>query len=74
MKCSSMVSIAAFHPRDPGSNPGWFAVSNSNSSMDRLVHQYVEIWSRSTWHDRSHCSTSLLESSRLESTPFTGGR
>ena len=22
-----MVSIAAFGPRDPGSNPGWFAVS-----------------------------------------------
>ena len=25
MDCSSMVSVAAF-----GSNPGWFAVSNSN--------------------------------------------
>ena len=23
---SSMVSIAAFGPGDPGSNPGWFAV------------------------------------------------
>ena len=29
-ECSSMVSVAAFDPQDPGSNPGWFAVSNSN--------------------------------------------
>ena len=30
MECSSMVSIAAFGPGDPGSNPGRFAVLNSN--------------------------------------------
>ena len=30
MKCSSMVSVAAFNPGDSGSNPDWFAVSNSN--------------------------------------------
>ena len=30
MECSSMVNIAAFGPRDPGSNPGWFVVLNSN--------------------------------------------
>ena len=30
MECSSMVSIAAFNLGDPGSNPGWFAVSNLN--------------------------------------------
>ena len=33
MECSSMVSVAAFGPRDPGSNPGWFAVSNSNLKL-----------------------------------------
>ena len=30
MECGSMVSIAPFGPGDLGSNPGWFAVSNSN--------------------------------------------
>ena len=30
MECISMVIKAAFGPRDPGSNPGWFAISNSN--------------------------------------------
>ena len=30
MEYSSMVSKAAFRPRDPGSNPGCFTVSNSN--------------------------------------------
>ena len=30
IECSSMVSIAFFGPGDPGSNLGWFAVSNSN--------------------------------------------
>ena len=24
MECSSMISVAAFGPRDSGSNPGWF--------------------------------------------------
>ena len=27
-----MVIIAAFGHRNPGSNPGWFAVSNSNQN------------------------------------------
>ena len=27
-----MVSAAAFGPGDPGSNPGWIAVSNSNQN------------------------------------------
>ena len=30
MECCSIVIIAAFGPGDLGSNPGWFAVSNSN--------------------------------------------
>ena len=25
-----MVSVAAIGPGDPGSNPGWLAISNSN--------------------------------------------
>ena len=33
MVCSSMVSIANFGPGDPGLNPGWFAVSNSNQTL-----------------------------------------
>ena len=28
-----MVSKAAFSPGDPNSNPGWFAVSNSNKKF-----------------------------------------
>ena len=28
MKCSLMVSVAAFGLGDPGSNPGWFTVLN----------------------------------------------
>ena len=30
MELSSMFSVAAFGHGDPGLNPGWFAVSNSN--------------------------------------------
>ena len=103
MECCSMVSVAAFGPGDHGSNPGWFAVLNSNLklslhkykhsrkyhnpamgasfkvlknrylrwSIDGLVHQYEEIWSRSTWQDQSRCSTGLLESSRLNPAPLT---
>ena len=33
MDSSSMVSVAALNPRDPGSNPGWFAVSNSTQNL-----------------------------------------
>ena len=28
-----MVSIGAFGPGDPGSNPGWFAVLNLNQKL-----------------------------------------
>ena len=30
IECSSMVKESAFSPGDLGSNPGWFAVLNSN--------------------------------------------
>ena len=33
MECSSMVSIASFDSGDPGSNPRWFTVSNSNRKL-----------------------------------------
>ena len=33
MECSSIVSIAAFDLRDPGSNPDWFAVLISNQKL-----------------------------------------
>ena len=31
--CNPMVSATAFGPGDLGSNPGWFAVSNSNLKL-----------------------------------------
>ena len=36
-----MVGEAAFGPGDPGSNLGWFTVSNSNSNqkINLLIHQ-----------------------------------
>ena len=33
MERSSQVSIATFGPRIPGSNPSWFAISNSNQKL-----------------------------------------
>ena len=39
-----MVSIAAFGPGDPGSNPGWFAVSNANKKLS--FYKYHHIYSR----------------------------
>ena len=33
MECSSIVSIATFGYIDPGKDPGWFAVSNSNQKL-----------------------------------------
>ena len=42
MECSSIVSIAAFNPKDPGSNPGWFAVSNSNRKLNFM--NYASLW------------------------------
>ena len=32
IECSSMVSKATLGPQDPGSNPGWFAISNTNEN------------------------------------------
>ena len=34
-----MVSIAAFGPGDSGSNPGWFAVSNSKKKFNTPIIQ-----------------------------------
>ena len=34
MKSSSMISVAAFGSGDPGSNPDWEAVSNSNQKFN----------------------------------------
>ena len=33
MECSLMVSIVAFGPGDPSSNPSWCAVLNSNQKL-----------------------------------------
>ena len=33
MECSLMVNAAALCPGDPGSNPGWFAVLNTNQNL-----------------------------------------
>ena len=42
MDCSSLVSVAIFSPGDPGSNPGWFAVWNSNPKIEftRIIQAY----------------------------------
>ena len=37
-----MVSIAAFGLGDPGSNPGWFSVSNSNQKLS--FHKNTSMW------------------------------
>ena len=42
MECSSVVSIATFGPEDTGSNPSWFAVSNSNSKL-RFLEYYKPV-------------------------------
>ena len=45
MECSSQVSIAAFGPEDPGSNPGWFAVSNLNQNLScNGKYKCVVLW------------------------------
>ena len=36
-----MVSVAAFGPRDPGSNPCWFPVSNSNQKLSFTSNKSV---------------------------------
>ena len=39
-----MVRIATFGPEDPGSNPGWFAGSNSNLKLSfHEKYKYVVI-------------------------------
>ena len=40
-----MVSIDAFGPRDLGSNPGWFAVSNSDWKLSfntQIIQSYYQ--------------------------------
>ena len=37
-----MVRVAAFGPRDPGSEPGWFAVSNSKKKLS--VTNNTRVW------------------------------
>ena len=39
--CSSMVSIAIFGLRDPGSNPSWLNVSNSDQKLKFTLRNYV---------------------------------
>ena len=34
-----MVSVAAFGLEDPGSNPGWFAVTNLNQKLTFKIMQ-----------------------------------
>ena len=38
--------VAAFCPGDPGSNPGWFAVSNSNQKLSFTKN--TSVWIVST--------------------------
>ena len=35
--CITIVSIVAFGPQDPGSNPDWFTVSDSNQKLSFYV-------------------------------------
>ena len=42
-----------------------------NCFIDKLVHQYEEIWSPTKGQDSSQCLTGLLELSRLDLTSFT---
>ena len=44
---------------------GIFVNRYFSCNIDGLVHQYEEIWSRSMWQDRSHCSAGIFELSRL---------
>ena len=60
IECSLIVSIAPFGPTDLGSNPGWFAVSNSASTVtvqldaplylviNIHLRMQLQIWRRST--------------------------
>ena len=47
IKCSSIISIAAFGPGDPGSNPDWFSVSNSNQKLS-FNTQIIQAYDRAT--------------------------
>ena len=44
MACSSMVSMAAFGPRDQSSNPSWFAVSNLNKKLNYYFTNNASLW------------------------------
>ena len=52
MECSSMVSIATFGPGDPGSNPGWFAVMNSNQKLSFMNNTSV-------WYSSKYCNPAM---------------
>ena len=41
-----MVSISAFRPRDPGSNPGWFTVSNSHRKLSCFNTPIIQAYDR----------------------------
>ena len=49
MECSSMFSVAAFGPRDLGSNPDWFAVLNSNRKLSVTSNKRV-------WYSSKYCN------------------
>ena len=49
---SSMVSIAAFGPCDRGSNPSWFALSNSNQKLS-----FTNI--TSMWFSSRYCNPAM---------------
>ena len=49
MECNLMASIAAFGPGGLVSNPGWFAVSNSNWKLSfhtQIIKAYDRLYSQ----------------------------
>ena len=44
-----MVRVAAFGPRDPGSNPILFAVSNSNPKLSVMIN--TSMWYSSKYRN-----------------------
>ena len=54
MEHSSVVSLAAFGPRDLGSNPGWFSVSNSNQKFSVMNNASV-------WYYSKYCNTAMVD-------------
>ena len=47
-----MVSTAAFGPGDPSSNPGWFAVLNSNKNLGVMNNTRV-------WYSSKYCNPAM---------------